>query len=75
MTYKDSSKPITERVEHLLGLMNLKEKVGQLIQPFGWKTYKVNEGRISLTDSFKEQVKMAASDPFTGPFAPIHGPV
>lgn len=75
MTYKDSSKPITERVEHLLGLMNLKEKVGQLIQPFGWKTYEVNEGRISLTDSFKEQVKNGGvgslygtlrADPWTG---------
>ncbi|WP_127591941.1 glycoside hydrolase family 3 N-terminal domain-containing protein [Paenibacillus lautus] len=75
MTYKDSSKPITERVEHLLGLMNLKEKVGQLIQPFGWKTYEVNEGRITLTDSFKEQVKNGGvgslygtlrADPWTG---------
>ncbi|MGC6589821.1 glycoside hydrolase family 3 N-terminal domain-containing protein [Paenibacillus sp. Dod16] len=75
MTYKDSSKPITERVEHLLGLMNLKEKVGQLVQPFGWKTYEVNEGRISLTDSFKEQVKNGGvgslygtlrADPWTG---------
>ncbi|MBU5348940.1 glycoside hydrolase family 3 N-terminal domain-containing protein [Paenibacillus lautus] len=75
MTYKDSSKPITERVEHLLGLMNLKEKVGQLIQPFGWKTYEINEGRISLTDSFKEQVKNGGvgslygtlrADPWTG---------
>ncbi|MEC0255315.1 glycoside hydrolase family 3 N-terminal domain-containing protein [Paenibacillus lautus] len=75
MTYKDSSKPITERVEHLLGLMNLEEKVGQLIQPFGWKTYEVNEGRITLTDSFKEQVKNGGvgslygtlrADPWTG---------
>lgn len=75
MTYKDPSKPITERVEHLLGLMNLKEKVGQLIQPFGWKTYEVNEGRITLTDSFKEQVKSGGvgslygtlrADPWTG---------
>ena len=28
MTYKDPRKPIAERVEHLLGLMNLEEKRG-----------------------------------------------
>lgn len=75
MTYKDPRKPIAERVEHLLGLMNLEEKVGQLIQPFGWKTYEVNEGQITLTDSFKEQVKNGGvgslygtlrADPWTG---------
>ncbi|MGY5342488.1 glycoside hydrolase family 3 N-terminal domain-containing protein [Paenibacillus glucanolyticus] len=75
MTYQDSSKPIAERVEHLLGLMTTKEKVGQLVQPFGWKTYEVKEGRITLTDSFKEQVKDGGvgslygtlrADPWTG---------
>lgn len=75
MTYKDSSKPVSERVEHLLGLMNLKEKIGQLVQPFGWMTYEVNEGQITLTDSFKKQVKDGGvgslygtlrADPWTG---------
>ncbi|AWP28781.1 beta-glucosidase [Paenibacillus glucanolyticus] len=75
MTYQDSSKPIAERVEHLLGLMTTKEKVGQLVQPFGWKTYEVKEGRITLADSFKEQVKDGGvgslygtlrADPWTG---------
>lgn len=33
MIYKDPSKTVTERVEHLLSLMTLEEKIGQLIQP------------------------------------------
>lgn len=75
MIYKDHNKTIPERVEHLLGLMTLEEKIGQLIQPFGWQIYENAEGTISLTDSFKEQVKnggigslygVLRADPWTG---------
>lgn len=75
MIYKDQHKTIPERVEHLLGLMTLEEKIGQLIQPFGWQIYENAEGTISLTDSFKEQVKnggigslygVLRADPWTG---------
>lgn len=75
MTYKDASKPIEERVEHLLSLMTLKEKIGQLIQPFGWETYEVKDEKITFTEQFKQQVKDSGvgslygtlrADPWTG---------
>ncbi|WP_028609774.1 glycoside hydrolase family 3 N-terminal domain-containing protein [Paenibacillus harenae] len=75
MSYKDSSKPVKERVEHLLGLMTLEEKVGQLIQPFGWQAYEHIDGHIKLSDSFKRQVAgggvgslygVLRADPWTG---------
>lgn len=75
MSYKDPSKPIAQRVEHLLSLMTVKEKVGQLVQPFGWKTYESKDGKITLAESFKEQVKEGGvgslygtlrADPWTG---------
>ncbi|WP_334077502.1 glycoside hydrolase family 3 N-terminal domain-containing protein [Paenibacillus sanfengchensis] len=75
MIYKDKTKPIGERVEHLLGLMTLEEKVGQLIQPFGWQTYEHIDGKIKLAESFKQQVEnggvgslygVLRADPWTG---------
>ncbi|WP_054955075.1 glycoside hydrolase family 3 N-terminal domain-containing protein [Paenibacillus dakarensis] len=75
MTFKDPSKPALERAELLLELMTLEEKVGQLIQPFGWQTYENEDGRISLTESFKQQIAnggvgslygVLRADPWTG---------
>ncbi|WP_410771166.1 glycoside hydrolase family 3 N-terminal domain-containing protein [Fontibacillus sp. BL9] len=75
MIYKDKTKPIQERAEHLLSLMTLEEKVGQLIQPFGWQTYEHIDGKIELTESFKKQVAdggvgslygVLRADPWTG---------
>lgn len=57
MSYKDSSLPVPERVEHLLKEMTLNEKIGQLLQPFGWKTYAKENGKVTLTEDFQEQVK------------------
>lgn len=75
MSYKDKTKSIPERVEHLLGLMTLEEKAGQLVQPFGWQTYEHINGEISLTEDFKKQIEQAGvgslygvlrADPWTG---------
>ncbi|MGF7048624.1 beta-glucosidase [Paenibacillus sp. DS2015] len=75
MIYQDRSIPTEERVEHLLGLMTIKEKVGQLIQPFGWQTYEHSEGEVVLTEAFKAQVEdggvgslygVLRADPWTG---------
>ena len=38
--YRDPSQPVARRVEHLLGLMTLEEKVGQLMQLDGQKVYR-----------------------------------
>ncbi|MEC0122991.1 glycoside hydrolase family 3 N-terminal domain-containing protein [Paenibacillus pabuli] len=75
MIYKDKSKSVEERVEHLLGLMTTEEKAGQLIQPFGWQTYTNDQGNITLNESFKQQVENGGvgslygalrADPWTG---------
>ncbi|ULO06812.1 glycoside hydrolase family 3 C-terminal domain-containing protein [Paenibacillus sp. 19GGS1-52] len=75
LIYKDKTKPTEERVNHLLGLMTLEEKVGQLIQPFGWQAYEHKDGVISLTENFKQQIEQAGigslygmlrADPWTG---------
>lgn len=75
MIYKDRTKPIPERVEHLLGLMTLEEKAGQLVQPFGWQTYEHINGEIRLTEAFKKQIEQTGvgslygvlrADPWTG---------
>lgn len=75
MIYKDRTKPIPERVEHLLGLMTLEEKAGQLVQPFGWQTYEHINGEIRLTAAFKKQIEQTGvgslygvlrADPWTG---------
>ncbi|MDK8192137.1 glycoside hydrolase family 3 N-terminal domain-containing protein [Paenibacillus sp. UMB7766-LJ446] len=75
MIYKDKSKSVEERVEHLLSLMTTEEKAGQLIQPFGWQTYTNDEGNITLNESFKQQVENGGvgslygalrADPWTG---------
>ncbi|AIQ42767.1 glycoside hydrolase family 3 N-terminal domain-containing protein [Paenibacillus sp. FSL R5-0912] len=75
MLYKDSAKPVKERTEHLLGLMTPEEKVGQLVQLFGWQTYDHTEGTIELTEDFKRQIREGGigalygtlrADPWTG---------
>lgn len=75
LLYKDSTKPIPERVKHLLDLMTLEEKAGQLVQPFGWQTYEHIDGKVELTESFKSQVASGGvgslygvlrADPWTG---------
>ncbi len=46
MDYRDSSLPAAERAKSLLALMTTQEKIGQLLQPFGWKTYHKQNGTI-----------------------------
>lgn len=56
MEYKNPSLSIAERVADLLAQMTLEEKIGQLLQPFGWKTYTKVNGDVQLTDTFKEAI-------------------
>ncbi|WDQ33913.1 glycoside hydrolase family 3 N-terminal domain-containing protein [Paenibacillus marchantiae] len=57
MDYKDVSLPIQERTQDLLGRMTTEEKIGQLIQPMGWKTYvKEADGTVQVTDEFKKDI-------------------
>ncbi|MCM3207716.1 glycoside hydrolase family 3 N-terminal domain-containing protein [Paenibacillus illinoisensis] len=57
MDYRDASLPIPERVQNLLEQMTTEEKIGQLIQPMGWKTYrKESDGTVQVTEEFKENI-------------------
>ncbi len=58
MSYKDAALPRQERVQHLLAQMTTEEKIGQLVQPFGWKMFTKNEdGSITLTEAFKQDIR------------------
>ncbi|WNQ10519.1 glycoside hydrolase family 3 N-terminal domain-containing protein [Paenibacillus aurantius] len=57
MIYKEASRPIPERVQDLLQRMTRKEKIGQLLQPMGWKVYrKEADGTVAMEDDFKKAV-------------------
>ncbi|MFC6649633.1 glycoside hydrolase family 3 N-terminal domain-containing protein [Paenibacillus rhizoplanae] len=75
MLYRDRTQPVKERTKHLLGLMTPEEKVGQLVQLFGWQTYDHTDGTIELTEEFKRQIREGGvgalygtlrADPWTG---------
>ncbi len=58
MSYKDATLPLQARVQSLLAQMTTEEKIGQLVQPFGWKMFTKNEdGSITLTEAFKQDVR------------------
>lgn len=57
MDYRDASRPVPERVQDLLGRMTTEEKIGQLIQPMGWKAYvKEADGTVQVTEAFKRDI-------------------
>ncbi|MFC3802188.1 glycoside hydrolase family 3 N-terminal domain-containing protein [Cohnella sp. GCM10012308] len=76
MRYKEAGLPVKERVEDLLARMTTAEKIGQLLQPFGWHSYsKRADGGIELTETFKSQLAEGGvgslygtlrADPWTG---------
>lgn len=76
MSYRNASLPPKERVQDLLSKMTRAEKIGQLVQPFGWKCYrKLEDGTVEVTEAFKEQLKAGGvgslygalrADPWTG---------
>ncbi|MFC5653579.1 glycosyl hydrolase-related protein [Paenibacillus solisilvae] len=74
MNGNDSSLSAEQRAANLLSLMTVEEKIGQLLQPFGWKTYHKQNGAIELDESFKNAVMsggvgslygMLRADPWT----------
>lgn len=75
MTYKDKAKSPEERAALLLREMTLHEKIGQMLQPFGWKTFEMKDGKAEVTAEFVERVKRNGigslygtlrADPWTG---------
>ncbi|ANF95934.1 glycoside hydrolase family 3 N-terminal domain-containing protein [Paenibacillus bovis] len=58
MIYQDATYSLQERVQDLLSRMTREEKVGQLVQIFGWQTFERNpDGTITLTEEFRQQIR------------------
>lgn len=56
--YKDSSAPVEQRVEDLLGRMTLDEKIGQLLCPYGWPMYdRISENEAVHNKNFTDFIK------------------
>lgn len=75
MNVKDANVPIEDRARHVLSMMNVEEKIGQLIQLYGWEMYEKVQDKIILTEAFKEKMLRGGigslygtlrADPWTG---------
>jgi len=73
--FRDKSLPVEKRVADLLGRMTLDEKIGQLIQPVGWKAYEKQDGKIVVSKEFQNLLSgsgvgslygVLRADPWTG---------
>lgn len=55
--YKQSSLPIEERVNDLLGRMTIEEKIGQICCPLGWEMYtKIDDNNVVVSELYKKQM-------------------
>ncbi|WP_374121343.1 glycoside hydrolase family 3 N-terminal domain-containing protein [Paenibacillus sp. LHD-117] len=75
MNYKDATFTTEQRVNDLIGRMTLEEKIGQLIQPFGWQAYERTDDGVQLSESFRSYMERGGvgslygvlrADPWTG---------
>lgn len=55
--YKNSTLPIQYRVDNLISLMTLDEKIGQLTTPLGWKMYSKKNEEVGISELYKSEVK------------------
>jgi len=54
--YKDASLQVEARVDNLVSLMTLEEKIGQLTTPLGWKMYTKNGTTAKISGLYKEEI-------------------
>lgn len=55
--YENPSASIEERVDNLISLMTLEEKVGQLQMTMGWEYYDRQGQEVSISDKFKQDIR------------------
>ncbi|MGW1453969.1 glycoside hydrolase family 3 N-terminal domain-containing protein [Salegentibacter agarivorans] len=55
--YKDPSLSVDARVDDLLSLMTLEEKIGQLTTPLGWKMYSKKGDKATISELYKEEIR------------------
>ncbi len=56
LPYQDSCLSAGQRAEDLLSRMTLKEKVGQMVCLLGWDSYRIDGGKVSVSDKFRDEV-------------------
>ncbi|GAB1358300.1 glycoside hydrolase family 3 N-terminal domain-containing protein [Porphyromonadaceae bacterium] len=52
--FENPNEPIDNRVNNLIKQMTLEEKEGQLLTGLGWHFYERKEGKVLMTDKFRE---------------------
>ncbi|TDN95032.1 beta-glucosidase [Salegentibacter sp. 24] len=55
--YQDTSLSVEKRVDNLVSLMTLEEKVGQLTTALGWKMYTKGDGKLGLSELYKKEIE------------------
>lgn len=55
--YENPSASTEERVDNLISLMTLEEKVGQLQMTMGWEYYDRQGQEVSISDKFKQDIR------------------
>lgn len=55
--YENPTASIEERVDNLISLMTLEEKVGQLQMTMGWEYYDRQGQEVSISDKFKQDIR------------------
>lgn len=55
--YENPTASIEERVDNLISLMTLEEKVGQLQMTMGWEYYDRQGQDVSISDKFKQDIR------------------
>ncbi|MCQ6561741.1 glycoside hydrolase family 3 N-terminal domain-containing protein [Paenibacillus mendelii] len=64
--YQDSSLAVGDRVKDLLGRMTIDEKIGQLVQLFGWQACTRSDGQLKMVEEYKEMIVTGAVGSFYG---------
>ncbi|GGD47289.1 glycoside hydrolase family 3 N-terminal domain-containing protein [Paenibacillus nasutitermitis] len=73
--YRRASLPTDERVNDLLGRMTIGEKIGQLVQLFGWQAYTRADGKLHIDTEYEKLIVAGdvgsfygflRADPWTG---------
>ena len=73
--YENPSLNTESRLDNLISLMTLEEKIGQTLMPFGWIMFENSNGRITISDTLKNDIAkrhiggiwaILRADPWTG---------
>ena len=57
VSYRNPNLSVKERIQNLLSLMTLEEKVGQLLCPLGWEMYDKQGTKVTQSKRFEQLVK------------------